>query len=100
MYTKYFTLQIVSLLISTTLFSSEHKEARELFTEAKCMHCHHTNDFQARENGVSSFAKLHKSVQACAINNNAGWFEEDNHNVSRYLNHKYYGFKQPPKLEE
>ena len=76
MYTKYFALQIVSLLISSILFSSEHKEAKELCTEVKCMHCHNTNDFQTRKNGVNSFAKLHKSVQACARNTNAGWFEE------------------------
>jgi len=100
MYTKYFTLQIVSLILSSIIFASEHKEAKELFTEAKCMRCHNTNDFQARENGVNSFTKLHKSVQACARNTNAGWFEEDNHNVSRYLNHKHYGFEQPPKLED
>lgn len=100
MYTKYFTLQIVSLLLSSIIFASEHKEAKELFTEAQCMHCHNTNDFQPRKNGVNNFAKLHKSVQACARNTNAGWFEEDNHNVSRYLNHKHYGFEQLPKLEE
>ena len=100
MYTKYFRLQLVSLLMSSFLFASEHKEAKELFDEAKCMRCHNTNDFTARKDGVNSFKQLHKSVQACSRNTNAGWFEEDNHNVSRYLNHEHYGFKQPPKLEE
>jgi len=100
MYKIYFTLLIMLLTGSSLLASSQHKEAKELFTEAKCMGCHNVNDFNARQEAVNNFTKLHKSVQSCARNTNAGWFEEDNHNVSRYLNHKYYGFKQPPKLEE
>ena len=98
---KYFILSSLSLLLSySPLFASEHKEAKELFTEAKCMRCHSTNDFKAQKDRVNSFKKLNISVEACASNTHAGWFEEDIHNVSRYLNHKYYDFKQPPKLEE
>jgi phage FluMu protein Com len=80
--------------------ASEHHEANELFHEAKCLRCHNTNDFHVREEKVNSFKKLNKQVQACASNTHAGWFEEEVHGVSRYLNHNYYKMPQPPAMEE
>jgi len=88
------------LLISTLLNATEHHDAKELFAQAKCMRCHNTNDFQSRKEKVNDFSKLNKSVKACATNTHTGWFEEDVHGVSRYLNHKYYKLPQPPAMEE
>lgn len=90
---------IISLLISTA-FSTEHHEAKELFDEANCMKCHNSNDFQHDEEKVSNFKKLYHSVKTCARNNHAGWFEEDEYSVSKYLNHKYYHYKNIPEFVE
>jgi cytochrome c peroxidase len=91
---------IIFLLFSTVAFSSEHHEAKELFDEAKCMRCHNSNDFRHDEERVYNFKRLNHSVHTCATNNNAGWFEEDEHSVSKYLNHKYYHYKNIPEFVE
>ncbi len=96
-----YIFQVALLLLTPNfLYATQHHEAKELFTEAKCMRCHNTDDFQAKEEKVNNFIKLNKSVQTCASNNHAGWFEEDVHSVSRYLNHKHYKFVQPPAMED
>jgi len=95
-----FNTILFTLAISTLVNASEHHDAKELFEEAQCMKCHNKNDFQVRQDNVNTFNKLNTSVQACANNNHAGWFEEDIHGVSRYLNHKYYKLPQPPAMED
>jgi hypothetical protein len=76
------------------------EEAHELFDEAKCMKCHTKSHFKDRPERVNSYKKLSKSVHSCAVNSNAGWFEEDESLVTDYLNHEYYHYKTPPKEEE
>jgi cytochrome c553 len=93
---------VMLILLSTlsALIASEHKDAKEMFDEAACMRCHNDNSFQVRKERIDNFEKLYSSVQACARNTHAGWFEEDMHKVSRYLNHEYYKMPQPPAMEE
>jgi hypothetical protein len=91
---------ILLALLSTTAFSNEHHEAKELFDEANCMKCHNPNDFEHKEEKVTNFKKLHRSVKACARNNHAGWFEEDEYSVSKYLNHNYYHYKNISEFVE
>ncbi|MDF1876989.1 hypothetical protein JHD47_04070 [Sulfurimonas sp. SAG-AH-194-L11] len=86
-------LLISSLLFTTTLFS-QHQEAKELFTDAECMSCHNNEDFVPREKKVHNFKKLSKAVDACRFNNEAGWFDDESLDVSKYLNHKFYKFKE------
>ncbi len=97
-----FYYKIVLLLtLSATLANAEqHHEAKELFMDAKCLRCHNVNDFNARKEKIDTFTKLNAQVKACATNTHAGWFEEESHSVSRYLNHSYYHFPQPAALED
>lgn len=86
-------ITVATLLLTTTIYASNHEEAKELFDGADCMSCHNNEDFKARKEKTNNFKKLHKSVMACQINNNAGWFDDEAHSVSKFLNKKYYKFK-------
>ena len=93
-------LTALFLSFTYTAMASEHKDAKEIFDEAACMRCHSINHFRVKKERVNSFEKLQKSVQRCASNTHAGWFEEDIYGVSRFLNHEYYKMPQPPAMEE
>jgi len=60
------------------------------------MACHNSQDFKKRKEKVNNFKRLQKSVASCAFGNNVGWFDEDMHEVSKYLNKRYYHFKKVP----
>ncbi len=86
-----FTL-LVSNLCFTTLQSAEHREAKELFIDAKCMSCHNDRDFTPKEK-MQDYKTLHKAVNACRYANNIEWFDDESVQVTKYLNHKYYKFE-------
>lgn len=79
------------IIFSVVLFADD-QSPQMLIDEAKCMRCHATSDFKAREEKVNSFKRLHHQVKACADKSYAGWFEEDVQSVSEYLNLHYYKF--------
>ena len=86
-------LLLISILFSNVLLFAEHEEAKELFDEAACMDCHNNEDFANRKDKINNFPKLHKAVDACRFGNEAGWFDDESMDVSKYLNAKYYHFK-------
>lgn len=88
---SYTVLYLIPIFISSCLHANPHSQ--ELMDEANCMKCHATSDFEAREEKINSFKKLHHQVKVCADNNFAGWFEEDVQSVSEYLNTRYYKLK-------
>ena len=87
-------LTIVGGLLLSSLLSAKDENGTKLFNDAKCMRCHTGAHFQAKENKVNSLPELHKSVNACAINTNTTWFDEETKEVVHYLNNKYYKFKE------
>ena len=87
-------LTLIPLLISTALWSADYEEAKELFTDAACMDCHNNEDFKHRKDKVSDFKKLHKAVNACRFSNEAEWFDDESMEVSKYLNSKFYKYKE------
>ena len=68
-------------------------EGKELFDEAKCMECHNNSDFAGDTSKVKSFHQMDGAVDACQVNNNAEWFDEDREMVSDYLNETFYKFQ-------
>jgi len=82
---------LTTMIFSTFLTASE--SGKELFNDAKCMDCHNKNDFKHRKNKVNSFGKLIKSVRACAVNNDAEWFDDEVNDVAKYLNKQHYHYK-------
>lgn len=91
---KFFKVGLItaSLLLSTGLFA-DAEEGKEMFDEAKCMECHNTADF-SNSKKVHNFKQLEQRVQACQLNTDAGWFDEDVTSVAEYLDHDYYKFKK------
>ncbi|MEA1982222.1 MAG: hypothetical protein U9N39_01655, partial [Campylobacterota bacterium] len=57
------------------------------------MDCHNDKDFVPREKKVNNFKKLNNAVDACRFGNNADWFDDESMSVSKYLNAKFYHFK-------
>jgi len=87
-------LLLISIIFSNILLFAEHEDAKELFNDAACMDCHNDEDFANRKNKINNFAKLHKAVDACRFGNEAEWFDDESMDVSKYLNAKYYKFKE------
>ena len=86
------SLWLLYLILCSSVLYGSHHTPKDLMDDANCMRCHTTSDFEAREEKVNSFKKLHHQVKACADNNYAGWFDEDVESVSEYLNLRYYKF--------
>jgi hypothetical protein len=59
------------------------------------MACHNSEDFKDKTISKSkTFEQMKEKVSACQINNDAQWFDDDEHDVAMYLNKEYYHFKQ------
>ncbi len=87
-------LLIVLFIFSHILLLAEHEDAKELFSDAACMECHNNEDFVPKKDKVTDFKKLRKSVDACRFSNEAEWFDDESLDVSKYLNQKFYKFKE------
>ncbi len=85
-------LLIAGLMMTTAAFGGA-TEGKAMFDEAKCIECHNTSDF-ANSKKVHSFKQLEDRVQACQLNSDAGWFDEDVTDVADYLNQDFYKFKK------
>lgn len=84
---------IIIFFFSTTTLLSNNNQGKELFKNSDCMSCHIQEDFAKRKNKINNFSKLHKAVTACALGNNANWFDDETLDVTKYLNNEYYKFK-------
>lgn len=85
------SLWAATLVLTTSAFAGA-EEGKEMFNEANCMECHNTSDF-TNSKKVHSFKQLEQRVQACQLNSDAGWFDEDVTDVAKYLNKDFYKFK-------
>lgn len=86
------SLLIAGLMATTSSFAGA-EEGKTMFDEAKCIECHNTSDF-ANSKKVHNFKQLEQRVQACQLNTDAGWFDEDVTDVADYLNKDFYKFKE------
>lgn len=89
-------ITITTILFTTNLLA-DIPEGKELFNESNCMECHEYDHFKADKKKVNSYAKLHKSVEMCAYNNDTGWFDDELVDVVNYLNKDFYRFKDTKK---
>lgn len=86
------TILLSILILSNTLYA-DISDGKEMFNEASCLKCHETTQFKAREEKVNNYKRLHKTVGACAYNNDTGWFDDELDDVVDYLNREFYHFK-------
>lgn len=68
---------------------------KQLFDKAECMSCHNVEDFKDKTIRKSkTFEQMKGKISACQIEHDAQWFDDDEHDVARYLNQEYYHFKE------
>ena len=82
-------------------FPKGNAAAGKKLHDAKCAQCHNT--MFPDKDGTQLYSDLFRKmenpralqgmVQVCATRSNAGWFDEEILNVTRYLNDTYYQFK-------
>ena len=72
---------------------AEPIKAKQLFDKAKCMECHNVEDFKNKMIRKSkTFEQMKGMVSACQIQHDAQWFDDEEHEVAKYLNKEYYHF--------
>lgn len=86
-------MMVFLILFFCTNGYADMMKGEKLFDNAKCMECHNVEDFKNKTIRKSkTFAQMKGKVSACQIQNDAQWFDEDEHEVAKYLNQKYYHF--------
>lgn len=86
-------LALFGLLLSTSsLFSYDSENGKDLYYEAQCQKCHTEADYTSQQRKVNDFARLQWRVQRCDFSMDAGWFDEDIDDVVHYLNDSFYKF--------
>jgi cytochrome c peroxidase len=88
-------ITIALTVVFCTCGYADMKMGKKLFDNAKCIECHNIEDFKDKTISKSkTFEQMKDKVSACQINNDAQWFDDEEHNVAMYLNKEYYHFKQ------
>ncbi|HYP67302.1 MAG TPA: cytochrome c [Thiobacillaceae bacterium] len=72
----------------------------QTLVEKKCMSCHvsmyggdGSKIYLRPDHKVKNYAQLASRVAWCNTNTGAGWFPDEEADVTAYLNQKYYKFK-------
>ncbi|MDP2079263.1 MAG: c-type cytochrome [Sulfuricurvum sp.] len=88
-------MTMMFMMFFVTCGYAEMIRGKQLFDKAQCMACHNSEDFKDKTISKSkTFEQMKEKVSACQINNDAQWFDDDEHDVAMYLNKEYYHFKQ------
>ncbi len=94
---------IVLLTLSITLtYANYMKEGAKLYKDANCAKCHLSPDKfdpnSIKKEGLSFKSKSFKDVKQWIINCDSffevGWFPEEQEAVAKFLNKKFYKFKE------
>ena len=89
-------MKITTIALTVFLCASGYADimkGKKLFDNAKCMECHNVADFKDKTiRKAKTFAQIKGKVSACQIQHDAQWFDEDEDDVVKYLNHEYYHF--------
>lgn len=84
---------IALIVLYCTCGYADMMKGKKLFDNAQCMACHNVEDFKDKKIRKSkTFPQMKGMVSACQIQHDAQWFDEDEHDVARYLNQEYYHF--------
>ena len=86
-------LTLVSTLASAIPFEKGDPKAGKALHDKTCVACHDSKMYTRENRKVKTAAQLAGRVSGCNANTGAGWFPEDELNVSAYLNQQFYKFK-------
>ena len=95
---KQFALLLSCLLLGSTQayampFEKGDPKAGKALHDKTCLACHDSKMYTRADHKVKTAAQLSGRVSGCNANTGAGWFPEDELNVSAYLNQQFYKFK-------
>ena len=85
---------LAALAHAATDDATKAEEGQELFNKSSCMECHNKSDFGGEKSKARTYQHIKDYTDACQINNDALWFEEDVENVAEYLNNEHYKLKK------
>lgn len=74
-------------------FAKGDPKAGKALHDKTCLSCHDSKMYTRAQRKVKTPAQLAGRVSGCNANTGAGWFPEDELNVSAYLNQQFYKFK-------
>ena len=74
-------------------FAKGDPKAGKALHDKTCVACHDSKKYTRADRKVKTAAQLAGRVSGCNANTGAGWFPEDELNVSAYLNQQFYKFK-------
>ena len=74
-------------------FAKGDPKAGQALHDKSCVACHDSKMYTRAERKVKTSAQLAGRVSGCNANTGAGWFPQDELNVSAYLNQQFYKFK-------
>jgi len=86
-------LILVSPLASAVPFAKGDPKAGKALHDKACLSCHDSKMYTRANHKVKTPAQLAGRVSGCNANTGAGWFPEEELNVSAYLNQQFYKFK-------
>lgn len=75
------------------------ERGKQLHAE-KCISCHSAEVYTREERKVKHYEGLQSRVEACAVNLDLSWFDDDINAVVSYLNMDYYKFAEKTKTQE
>jgi cytochrome c peroxidase len=86
-------MTIAFIVFFCTCGYADMMKGKKLFDNAQCMTCHNVEDFKDKKIRKSkTFEEMKGMVSACQIQHDAQWFDDEEHDVARYLNQEYYHF--------
>jgi len=86
-------LLLISPLVGAVPFEKGDPKAGKTLHDKTCVACHDSKMYTRADRKVKTAAQLAGRVSGCNANTGAGWFPEDELNVSAYLNQQFYKFK-------
>jgi len=88
-------IKIILVLCSfSALAYADVKEGQTLFNEGSCLECHNNEDFGDEKTKIKMFKQLESRVQACQLAGDDGLFDDEVHDIAKYLNKDYYKLKK------
>ncbi|MBL4659515.1 MAG: hypothetical protein JKY19_04100 [Alcanivoracaceae bacterium] len=93
-----FSILLLSIIFTSTTFAIDTEEGKDMYEE-DCTQCHDSSVFTRKDKKVDTFDALKKQVHRCVTSQGYSWFEEDEENVTAYLNDTFYKFSETTDSE-
>lgn len=88
-------IKALTIFLSFTTFAcAEVEEGKVLFNEASCLDCHNHEDFGDEKSKLKMFKGIEARVQACQLSESDELFDDEVHDIAKYLNKEFYKFKK------